>query len=107
MKVMSKQTQKQLLLNHYNDLRGQVVAEVSTEVMQQTVCLLLYSMSLEENHKYSDEELVKIYDDFVALLHLKPGFAFGKSLRSPEIQKYIKDKLNIDLNRIDTKFVQE
>lgn len=106
MRVMSPRTQKQMLLDHYNNLRETVVEEVGTEVMQQTVCLLLYSMSLTEDHKYSDDELRKIYDDFVALMHLKPGFAFGKSLESPDIMKHMQNKLGIDLNQIDTKFKQ-
>ena len=106
MRAMSKATQKQLLLNHYNDLREQAVKEVSVEVMQQTVCLLLYSMSLEEDNKYSDDELRKIYDGFISLMHLEPGFAFGKSLHSVDIMKHMQDKLGIDLNQIDTPFIQ-
>ena len=106
MRVMSPRTQKQILLDHYNDLREKAMEEVSVEIMQQTVCLMLYTMSLDENNKYPDDELRKIYNDFVALMHLKPGFAFGKSLKSNEITEYMRDKLGIDLNQIDTKYKQ-
>lgn len=106
MRAMSKATQKQLLLNHYNDLREKAVEEVSQEIMQQTACLMLFSMSLMENNPYSDEELKKIYEQFIDVIHWEPGMFFGKSLHSPDVTKEIADKLGIDLNKIDTHFKQ-
>lgn len=104
MRVLSKRTQKELLLNHYNDLCEIAAKDVSTDIMKQTVCLLLYAMSLHEDNKYSDDELREIYDKFVEVIHWPEGIVFGKSVRSYEVQDMMKERLGIDLDRIDTEF---
>jgi len=105
MKAYSKRTQKQMILDAYNELREEAIKEVSTDVMRQTAALLLFSMSITEDNKYSKEELQKIYKEFISFLHM-PSI-FGKQLDTDTLTKQVEDKLGIDLNLIDTQYRME
>lgn len=105
MKAYSKRTQKQMILNAYNELREEAVKEVSTEVMRQTAALFLYSMSIDADHPMTNDEIKHIYEVFLSTLDLPAPF--GKQLDTDSFSKHIEDILGIDLNRINTKYELE
>lgn len=105
MKAYSKQTQKQMILNAYNELREEAVKEVSMEVMRQTAALFLYSMSIDYDHPITLDEIKHIYENFLTTLNMPAPF--GKQIDTDSFSKHIEDILGIDLNRINTHYELE
>jgi hypothetical protein len=107
MRAMSKATQKQLLINHYNDLREQAVEEISTEVMQQTCAILLYSMMINEKSPLKDPEALKlVFEQFVDTLNM-PGTPFGKTIETCSMIQFMEEKLGVDFDKIQSHFKLE
>ena len=107
MRAMSKATQKQLLINYYNDLREQAIEEVSTEVMQQTCAIMLYSMMISEKSPLKDPEALKlVFEQFIDTLNM-PGTPFGKNVDTCDIVTLMSEQLGIDFDKIQSHFKLE
>ena len=98
MRAGSKRSQTQKVINTYDDLRQEAMNEIAIDITRQTVAILIASMKI---NGYSDEELKKIYENFVSLINTSE--MMGTTLRSDEVSESVEKMLGIDLERINPK----
>lgn len=97
MKAGSKRSQTQKVINTYDDLRQEAMNEIAIDITRQTVAILIASMKI--NGEFTDEQLVKIYNNFVSLINTSE--MMGTTLRSDEVSESVEKMLGIDLERIN------
>lgn len=98
MKAGSKRSRTQKVINTYDDLRQEAMNEIAIDITRQTVAILIASMKINGS---SDEELKKIYENFVSLINTSE--MMGTTLRSDEVSESVEKMLGIDLERINPK----
>ena len=99
MRAGSKRSQTQKVINTYDDLRQEAMNEIAIDITRQTVAILLASMKI--NGDFTDDQLVKIYNNFVSLINTSE--MMGTTLRSDEVSESVEKMLGIDLERINPK----
>lgn len=77
------------------DLKQEALNEVGVDMVRQTASLMLWTMHISG---YNDDELIKIFDQFVSLINTKE--ILGKELKSNELSSFYAKKLGIDLTRV-------
>ena len=77
------------------DFKQEELNEVGVDMVRQTASLMLWTMHISG---YSDDELIKIFNQFVSLINTKE--ILGKELKSNELSSFYAKKLGIDLTRV-------
>lgn len=88
--IVNDEIKKQL-----NDFRSDIYDEISEDVVKQTIACCL--CVLDKSYGFRKKRLESMVRSIADMLNIQP---FGKSIRTDDCIKYLKEQYNIDLDEI-------